>query len=121
MIRRPTARLFVLLLGVLSPAAVGCGNDGKSAAAEQLTVEDLTYQLLPSGARIVSGTLVNPSERHFPSAQIQVSLFDENNVAVGNLSVTVRDVEAGGRVEFREPVNSDADVRSARVRSVLVL
>lgn len=84
-------------------------------------VEDLTYSLLPSGARIVTGKLYNPSEADLPGAQIQVSLFDASNARVGSVSIPVQAIPAGGRVSFRQPIDSDEDVQAARVRSVIVL
>lgn len=87
----------------------------------QPVVEGLTFQLLPSGARIVSGELFNPSDRAVANAQIQVSLFDGDNTRVGSMSIPVQNVPPGGRVAFRQAVESEADVQAARVRSVIVL
>lgn len=119
---RSTPPLQSLLCILLLAGVTACG--GKSdvtQAVEALEVEDLTYQLLPSGARIVSGTVHNPTELALGSIQIQVSLFDHNNVRVDGLNILVRDIEPGSHVPFREPVDSDFDVTAARVRSIIKL
>jgi hypothetical protein len=83
-------------------------------------VEDLAYELNPSGTRIVSGKLFNPSDELIENVQIQVSLFDVANELVGSMSILVRDVGAGERVPFRETVDSDV-VEAARVKSIVVM
>ena len=87
----------------------------------QVQVEDVKYTLLPGGARIVTGTLFNPSESPVKGAQIQISLFDGNNIKVSSMSITVTDVPPGERKPFRQPVDNDLDIQGAKVRSVLVL
>ena len=37
------------------------------------------------------------------------------------MSVVIRDVQPGERKPFRQPVDSDLDIKGAKVRSVLVL
>ncbi|NNE33741.1 MAG: hypothetical protein HKN13_00790 [Rhodothermales bacterium] len=107
-----TALVFCVIF-----TAVGCA----SQAPPDLTVENLKYQQLPSGARIVSGELLNKSSQAVPNAQLQLSLFDDNNILVSSMIIVVRDIPAGDRTEFREPVNAEGDVKAARVKSVLVL
>ncbi|MEZ4702159.1 MAG: FxLYD domain-containing protein [Rhodothermales bacterium] len=101
----------------------GCGasTDETDAADTQVQVEDVRYAKLPGGARIVTGTLYNPTETPIRNAQIQISLYDENNVRVSTMSVTIQDVSPGSRKAFREPVDTDLDIRGASVKSVLVL
>ncbi|MEM8484593.1 MAG: FxLYD domain-containing protein [Bacteroidota bacterium] len=107
--------VFVLLL------VSGCQSEPEVSDANQVQVEDVKYSLLPGGARIVSGTLFNPSEALVKGAQIQISLFDSNNIRVSSMSITVKDVPAGERKAFRQPVDTDLDIKGASVRSVLVL
>ncbi|NND71145.1 MAG: hypothetical protein HKN43_06170 [Rhodothermales bacterium] len=114
---RPGIIVGVLLLFA---AGIGCTDEARTDVS-MLSVEDLTYQLLPSGARIVSGTVYNPTESPMGSIQIQVSLFDKDNVRVDGLSILVRDLNAGSRVDFREPVNSDFDITAARVKGMIKL
>ena len=88
---------------------------------EPLTVEELKYSLLPGGARIVTGTLYNPTAETIRNAQVLISLFDENNRRVSSMSVTVKDVPPGERRDFRQAVDLDLDIRGASVKHVLVL
>ena len=96
----------------------GCSGED---AAVQLRVEDLEYQLLPGGGRVVSGTVHNDGKMQVNAAQIQISLFDDKNRRVDGMYAVVRDVPAGGSVTFREPVQSELDINGARVRSILPL
>ena len=108
----------VFLLALLFGACAGPADEAVDAAVQ---VEDVQYTLLPGGARIVTGTLFNPTEDPINNAQIQISLYDVNNVRVSTMSVTIQDVSPGARKSFREPINTDLDVRGASVKSVLVL
>lgn len=85
-----------------------------------MAVEDFEYQELPGGARIVTGSLFNPTDEPIANAQIQVSLYDETNTRIGQMIIPVQRIPANGHKEFREAVRSDQDVRSVKPRSVLV-
>ncbi|MDZ4700190.1 MAG: FxLYD domain-containing protein [Rhodothermales bacterium] len=111
------AGVFLALL--LFGACAAPADEAVEAAA--VLVENVQYTLLPGGARIVTGTLFNPTEDPINNAQIQISLYDVNNVRVSTMSVTIQDVSPGSRKSFREPINTDLDVRGASVKSVLVL
>lgn len=113
--RRP-ALLFAAFVLALSISA--CSSDTDTAVP---VVERLSYTRLQSGARIVSGELFNPSDHPISGAQIQVSLFDGTNARVGSVSIPVQNIPAQGRVTFRHPLDTDADVQAARVRSVIIL
>lgn len=107
----------MLILLLLS----ACGAETSEQNDTSVQVEDVKYSLLPGGARIVTGTLFNPSAAPVKGAQIHISLFDGNNVRVSSMSVVIRDVQPGERKPFRQPVDSDLDIKGAKVRSVLVL
>lgn len=107
-----------IVLALLLATQAGCSGD---EAAVQLRVENLEYQLLPDGTRMVSGAVHNDGKARVDAAQIQISLFDENNRRIDGMYAVVRDIPAGGSVEFREPVQSELDVNGARVRSILPL
>ncbi|MFK7843819.1 MAG: FxLYD domain-containing protein [Rhodothermales bacterium] len=98
-----------------------CQSDTAEQQALNVQVEDVKYTLLPGGARIVTGTLFNPSEDPVKGAQIQISLFDRNNIKVSSMNITVKDVPPGERKPFRQPIDTDLDIQGAKVRSVLVL
>ena len=110
-------RRLVLVTLAASLGFASCRPAGEQPAP---VVEDLAYELNPSGARIVSGKLFNPSDEAIKNIQIQVSLFDAANEFVGSMNILVRDVGAGERVPFREAVDSDV-VEAARVRSIVVM
>jgi len=111
---------FARLAFAFAFAYVACGC-GTPESAPTPTVEDLTYRRLPSGARIITGSVHNPSDEHVQNVQVQVSLFDASNARVGTMSILVQDIAAGESVTFREPVDSDFDVQAARVRSIIVM
>ncbi|MEM6648234.1 MAG: FxLYD domain-containing protein [Bacteroidota bacterium] len=112
---------YILTFVVLALTFIGCG--GGTDAPDEATALDvkLEYQRLPGGGRILIGTVENQSEKPIRNAQVQVSLFDANNRRVGSMSFTVKNLEPSTPVPFREPVDSDLDVRGARVRNILVL
>ena len=100
---------------------LGCETDSAEQERVEVQVEDVKYSLLPGGARIVTGMLFNPSANTVKGAQIQISLFDANNIRVSSMSITVTDVPPGERKPFRQPIDTDLDIQGAKVRSVLVL
>jgi hypothetical protein len=111
-------RYFLTLAVVLPLLLTACADE---ASDPQLQVEDFQYQMLPGGARIISGKLLNNGETTVSNAQLQVSLFDADNRRVSSMIILVQDVEPGAAKSFREPIDSDLDIRGARVRSVLVM
>ena len=100
---------------------MSCQESGAKLERIPLEVEDLKYSLLPGGARIITGNLYNPTTRNIRNAQIQIFLFDDKNRKVSDMNVTVKDVPAGERKQFREAVDVDLDIRGAKVKRVLVL
>lgn len=111
---RPAIILTVILLLLGS----GCRNGGGSS---NLSVEDFRYVQLPSGERQVMGTVHNPRDRQIASAQVQVSLYDENNVRIDQMQVIVQNIPASGTKSFKATVDVEADIQGARVRGILVL
>jgi hypothetical protein len=97
---------------------MSCGTRDRSP---DLRVENLELTLHESGARIVTGTVFNDSDDVVRGAQVQITLFDEKNRRVDGMFAVVRDLPAGGSVDLREAVQSDYDVRGARVRAVLII
>lgn len=97
--------------------AAGCGGESPPSG---VVVEDVQYHLLPSGARVITGAVYNPSATPIDHAQVQVALYDADNRRREGMIITVDDIPAAGRRRFRAPVDSDFDIRSARVVSVLL-
>lgn len=111
------AAVIVVLL-----ASIGCGEEtGPEGGEERLYVDDFQYAEMPTGERIITGTVFNDTGDRVDNAQIQVSLFDEENRRVGTMSVSVGDLVPGDSVTFREPVDAGDEVVGARVRSIVVL
>ncbi len=110
-----------VLLGFLILMLGACGGPAPETDAPHVQVEAFTYKLLPGGARVLSGTLYNPTPEPIHHAQIQVSLYDADNRRISTMMIVVDEVAAEGRKRFRKTIDSDLDIRSARVRSILVL
>ncbi len=110
--------LLLSLIGVFLLTISGCSE--KESARNQVHVQDLRYRLLPGGARIITGKLVNDGEKPIPVVQIDVSLFDGNNRRISSMFVTVLDIEARSNKSFRKVVDSDLPIHGARVRSIIV-
>ncbi|HEX7070051.1 MAG TPA: FxLYD domain-containing protein [Rhodothermales bacterium] len=115
------------LLVLISPALLlaGCaGGDQPSEIAAneapRVSVEEVQYQELPGGARIVTGEVLNHSDERIAHAQVQLSLYDETNTRVGSMIIAVDDIEPGESERFRSAIRSEEDVRSVKARSVLV-
>ncbi len=101
--------------------AVGCSNRTPSDSPRAgVLVEDFQFHLLPSGARILTGWLYNPTGAEIRHAQIQVSLYDADNRRLSGMIIHVADVSPGGRKKFRAAVDSNLDIRGARVFSILI-
>ena len=110
----------LLILGVLiSILFVSCESE-VSLTTDRVKVSEVALEELPGGARILTGYLENLSDEEILIAQIQFSLFDADNRGVDSMGIVVRSVPAGGRVFFREAVQSDFDTRGVRPKSVLL-
>jgi len=96
----------------------GCGTD-RGFERDNVRVTDVELTELRSGARILTGKIENGSPTDISGLQIQVSLFDGDNRRVDRMSITIQNLEAGEVRSFREPIDSDFDVRGVRVRSLL--
>lgn len=123
MSRSAGARSLVSLMVVgLLGASIGCGGGagGTSEPGPPLRVDDLMYQLLPGDARIITGKVVNLSGAPLPVVQLQVSLFDEDNIRTHGMHIVVHDIPADSFRAFREAVDPDLNVHGVRIRSFLV-
>jgi len=109
-------RLAVLLVSLL--VLPSCA--GETSIQERVRVDDVAYRELAGGARILTGRVTNLTDTDIPVLQLQVSLFDERNYRNGTMPVVIHNIPADSFRTFREPVRSDADIRSARVRTVLI-
>lgn len=121
--------LLVLASGLLIS---GCGgsassetetppSDSTATNGQPVQVVDFRLVETQGGERQVMGTLKNTTSKAINGAQIEVSLFDADNVRIETMSVTVRDIPAAGEVPFKKPLTTEVAVQGARVRSVLVM
>ncbi len=127
-------KLYLLTAVVILITCAGCGApshdeamsadslviDGPIAASESQNVHvvDLEYARLPTGRRIVSGQFVNPTDRPVRTAQVQISLYDEDNRAIDRMLVVVQNIGAQGAQPFRQTVDNERAV-GARVRGIM--
>ena len=111
------AMVMSLLVGTLVSAC----SDNQVPDTDRLNVQDLHLRIHPGGARIITGRLVNLSSDPVTVAQIKITLFDADNLPISRMSVVLHNILPGDGVLFREPVDSDEDIRGARVKNILVL
>lgn len=111
-----------LLLVVLAFLLVRCSSSDESDAQSvmnQLEVEEVRYLEMPDGKRFLTGHVYNPTGRAIRDVQVQVGLYDARNRRLDQMNILVERLPAGQRVSFREPVQSEADARGARVNSLV--
>lgn len=114
----------VLAFVLVASACNGSSPSGNAAAPEDgppVRVRDFRLVEASGGRRQVMGTLQNTTSKAIANAQVQVSLFDTDNVRVATMNVIVSDIPASGTVQFNEPLTTEKNVQGARVRSVLVM
>lgn len=109
-----------LLAGLLAAALIGCGEPNVDPDT-QVDVRDVRLTREEGGVPYVSGVLVNVTDETIPSVQVKVNLYDDDNTKVDEMIFPVLDLAPGAEVAFREAVNSEADVASARIDAVLRL
>lgn len=105
----------LLLLALL--AFVGCRGENRV----DVVVEDPQLIRLMTGTPEFTGKLINRGGERLPSVQVQLALYDSDNVRVGKTFFVARDLNPGERVSFRELIKSEADVQSAKVEGVFRL
>lgn len=120
--------LFALVSGLIlggcgggSPSSDAASTDSTATDGQPVQVVDFRLVETKNGQRQVMGTLKNTTSKAIGGAQIEVSLFDADNVRIETMSVTVRDIPASGEMPFKKPLTTEATVQGARVRSVLVM
>ncbi len=110
---RPLALLtLAFVLGL-----AGCRGEDRV----DVVVEDPQLVRLITGTPEFTGKLLNRGQNRLPSVQVQLTLYDGNNVRVGRTFFVARNLEPGEPVAFRELIQSEADVQSAKVEGVIRL
>lgn len=109
------------LIVLIAVATAGCGEEPAALDAE---VEGFRLVREEDGRQVVTGTLVNPSERPISSATVEVALYDQpvepGVEPVETMRLEVRDVGPGARKPFRQTVDTRLRLSGARVRQILV-
>lgn len=105
----------LLALGILLFVGAACSKSEPAAHVADLRLTQEGEQF-----PVLSGVLVNTSERPLSSAEIMVELLDANNMAIDDAVVRIqlRDITAGDSAFFRRPL--DLYPAGARVRTVFV-
>ncbi|MFW5955131.1 MAG: FxLYD domain-containing protein [Rhodothermales bacterium] len=117
--------MFALLAGCRSSSEDGDASQQDTVVFEErgaegrVSIEEFGYMRSPEGRRFVRGRLKNDSSRYLRNAQVQVSLYDEDNRASGSMIVLVKDVEPGSEKAFQATVDRE-DAAGARVRAILM-
>jgi hypothetical protein len=115
---RRAAALFVALALVLG--AAGCGGSDTSSAT-QLDVKDpKLVTLQETGERSFSGVLINNNSAELGIVQVEVALYDRAGSRIGTTTIEVEDVPANSEKSFSGPLDTDAAVAKARIRSLMV-
>lgn len=91
--------------------ATGCSDPGPV-----VEVHDLRLRSEPSSYPTLSGYVVNVSEAAVGSADVFVTLYDEDNQPLGDELVQVRRVEPGDSARFERRLDRAAS--AARLRHV---
>lgn len=117
--RTGTARLFGMLV-LAAALAAGCGE---AQAPSGVTVEEfrLTRE---DEAQVVTGTLVNPSDRPLDGVAVEVALYDQpvepGVMPVETVRVEVQNIAPGERKPFRQTLDTDLTLSGAQVRQIFV-
>lgn len=110
--------IFCLLVALLY---VGCRSEAPIELGQQVETRDVQLTTESGSLPYFSGKLVNLTDEAIPSVQVKVNLYDAQNTKVDEMVFPVRNLMPGEEVAFREVVNTDASVASARIDGVLRL
>lgn len=113
-LRSLTFALLVLLLA-------GCGAEQTSLTAQ---VEEFRLVREEDGKQVVTGFLVNPTDRALSSAVVNVDLYDQpvepGVEPVETMQVEVREIAPGERKRFRQTVDTRLTLSGARAARIVV-
>ncbi|MFN3597458.1 MAG: FxLYD domain-containing protein [Rubricoccaceae bacterium] len=104
--------LRVLLAAASVTALAACGSDSRSA----IEVEGLRMQRVGDGTIVLSGVVHNRSGARVGSADVFVQLYDDDNLPIEDVQVTVAGLAPGDSSRFERKL--DVDARRAGVRFV---
>lgn len=95
--------LRLLCVAALSLALAACGESDLQAE-----VEGLRLQREGSGYPTLTGYFVNRGDTPITSADVFVTLYDEDNQVIEDVIVPVRNVAAGDSVRFERRLDTQA-------------
>ncbi|MDX1532493.1 MAG: FxLYD domain-containing protein [Rhodothermales bacterium] len=113
-------RRSILVLLLVLPVAGLLAGCGEGAAPLNASVEELQLVRRPEGDLVLTGLLVNTSERAIGAAQIEVELFEGGDEPVETMRIEVQDVGPGEEKRFRQVVDTRRPLSGARVGSILL-
>ena len=108
---------FALLFAFL----IGCGGERTALTAQ---VEEFRLVREEDGKQVVTGFLVNPTDRDLSSAVVYVDLYDQpvepGVEPVETMQVEVREIAPGERKRFRQTVDTRLTLSGARSQRIVV-
>ena len=99
----PRPPLLAVALAVLAPTLAGCAE--RAVRAE---VSNLRLQREGTSYPTLTGYLVNQSDAPIASADVFVTLYDDQNRPVDDVLVQVRNVPAGDSARFEQRLDLQA-------------
>lgn len=112
-------RLYYILAPLLLLFLLGCGEKEVEALGPEVEVVEARLTMTPGSLPEFSTTLVNTTTAVIRNLQLQVALYDTDNVFVQHMYVVVRNLEPGEEEIVRERVPTDLPLGSARIVGVL--
>lgn len=111
--------LRFLCITLLLPFLIGCGEKEVAELGPEVEVVDARLTSTPNALPEFSTTLVNTTPEIIRNLQLQVALYDTDNVFVQHMYVRVQNLEPGVEETVRERVPTDEPLGSARIVGVL--
>jgi len=115
---RPAAVL--LLATAILTGLAGCGGSDRSSATKLDVKDPKLVTLQETGERSFSGVLINNNAAKLGIVQVEVALYDRAGSRIGTTTIEVEDVPANSEKSFSGPLDTDAPVAKARIRSLMV-
>jgi len=112
-------KLYYVLAPFLLLFLLGCGEKEVTALGPEVEVVDSRLTVLPGSLPEFSTTLVNTTPTVIRNLQLQVALYNPDNVFVQHMYVRVRNLEPGVEEIVRERLPTDAPIGSARIVGVI--
>ncbi len=110
-----------LSLALLLVLVAGCGGEQTALDAH---VEGFRLVREEDGRQVVTGYLVNPTDRALASAVVNVDLYDQpvepGVEPVETMRVEVREIAPGERKRFRQTVDTQLTLSGARSGRIVV-